>query len=300
MYTEHWEPYIASNLYLYVVPLAIFLRRSRELDFSPRDYQRSLNTVHRVFRVFSPQVVDVINKLLKKQGGSKYTSMVSRHEALLGTYAPPGMEKGLSACRDDMQNLLEEIYIQHLKKVEGFDFISRTIASIGNVFGGGPYAGETKELEIVLEKAKTIVGFPKEWEVAPPKNRSSSDSQGNGLDALNGGDRDRNGYFSEMGRRRIAVGASKCDPFEIGYVGDRMRSHPQSHEIAFLVPKLIDLADKINAALGLPVSISSDEMVDSYFSSFPRRFNFRFFADIRNLVFLFLCFIPWLLFTRKK
>eukprot|EP00592_Proboscia_alata_P014866 CAMPEP_0194399648 /NCGR_PEP_ID=MMETSP0174-20130528/126774_1 /TAXON_ID=216777 /ORGANISM="Proboscia alata, Strain PI-D3" /LENGTH=1267 /DNA_ID=CAMNT_0039196075 /DNA_START=47 /DNA_END=3850 /DNA_ORIENTATION=- len=64
-YTPEWAPYIVANLHMYTTPLAIFLRRSRELQFSGSgsgsDSNRSISIIQRVFRIFSPQVVKVIN-----------------------------------------------------------------------------------------------------------------------------------------------------------------------------------------------------------------------------------------------
>ena len=63
-YSSHWEAYVVSNLNLYTVPLAIFLKRARELDFSStNEYPRSLALVQRVLRVFSKQVVTVLNSV---------------------------------------------------------------------------------------------------------------------------------------------------------------------------------------------------------------------------------------------
>ena len=63
---SEWEFYIAANVYMYAIPFAIFLRRARELDFSPKIYERSgaMDIVQRVFRVFTPAVVDPIYRHL--------------------------------------------------------------------------------------------------------------------------------------------------------------------------------------------------------------------------------------------
>eukprot|EP00934_Nitzschia_sp_Nitz4_P003411 Nitzschia sp. Nitz4//scaffold182_size44100//27956//30465//NITZ4_007257-RA/size44100-snap-gene-0.9-mRNA-1//-1//CDS//3329539574//3401//frame0 len=296
MYTDAWEPYIASNLYLYVVPLAIFLRRSRELDFSPRDYQRSLNTVRRVFRVFSPEVVAVINRLLKKQGGLMYSSIVSRHEEILGGYAPPKMEKGLLACQNDMQNLLEEIYLQHLQKVNSFDFFDRAIATIENFFGGGAYAGENKELQMVANQAKKIVGFPSEWEVVPPSGRLPESAGGKEISGIQF--RGKDGFLTEEGREAVRMGTLKLDPLDVVYIGDMMRCEPQSYEIAALVPILIYVADLLNPLLGLPTSVEQEDN-DTSLIQIPRRLNFRFLADYRNLAFFLIFYWCWSLMFRR-
>lgn len=279
-YKPEWEPYIASNLYLYVVPLAIFLRRARELDFSPREHQRSMNTVRKVFRVFTPEVVGVINKLLLKEVGSKYAGVVARHETNLGPFAPPVIEKGLASCQDDMQNLLEEMYLQHHKRVDELDVIDRSIAYVESWFGTGADAGEEKELRVLFEKAKPIVGFPKEHEIVPSKSRANFDSQARSLDFSSDGDRKENGFLSESGVEKVNMGLLKCNPLDIAYVGDRMNARAQSYEYAPLVDPLVELSQMLNARLGL----SSGPVAANETGIFPRRINLRFLASKRMWV----------------
>lgn len=289
LYQEHWEPYIASNLYVYVVPLALFLRRSRELDFSPREFQRSLNTVRRVFRVFSPEVVAVINKLLKREPDCKWTGILLRHERNLESHMPPPFELGLQSCQSDMQNLLEEIYLQHLKKINEMDFFDRSIAYIEGFFGGGAYAGEEKELHLLSQQAKSIVAFPSDFEVLSSLSSFNYDLQGVTSSNDAAVDRVSNGYFSQTGIEKFSRGIAKCNPLEIGYVGDRMLCRPRSHEIAFIIPILVKVSVWLNSSLGLQTYVSDDNSS----SLIPRRFNLRFLADYRNLVsiaFGYLCF----------
>lgn len=289
-YKPCWEPYIASNLHLYTVPLAIFLRRARELDFSPREYRRSLNTVSRVFRVFSPEVVEVINKLLSaRQSGHRFSGIVARHEKNLVVYAPPPSSLTLASCQDNMHNLLEEIYLQHLKKLEDLDIIDRTVAWIEGFFGQGAYTGEEKELTSLMEKTKVIVGFPADYEVIQSSKPRPTDSKARSLDAGNM-DRSKNGLFSDTGRQQILSGTAKCNPQDIGYVGDKMLSRPQSHEIAFLVPMLINASTFVNTRLGIR-SHDNVEGFDHCDSLIPKRFNFRFLADYRNIIFI--CLFSW-------
>lgn len=295
MYKEYWEPYIAANLHIYIVPLALFLRRSRELDFSPREYHRSINTVRRVFRVFSPEVVSVINKLLKRESGSKWAGVVARHESNLGPHAPPKFDFGLISCQNDMQNLLEEIYLQHMKKVENMDVIDRSIAFIEGFFGGGAYAGEEKELQTLIDQSKAIVGFPENMDVIPLKSRLTNENQTLLSDTDLGVDRASNGFFSETGIAKISTGSSKCNPLEIGYVGDRMLSRPRSHEIAFLIPILVKASVFINSQLG--IQVGKDDGFIYGESLIPRRFNFRFLADYRNLVLIAVCYLVLKLLT---
>lgn len=288
-YKPQWEPYIASNLHLYTVPLAIFLRRARELDFSPKHYRRSLDTVLRVFRVFTPEVVGVISKLLvSRQGGTLLSGIVKRHEQNLGDYAPPFTQLSLTSCQDDMHNLLEEVYLQHLKKVDSLDFVDRAIAKIESYFGVGAYAGDEKELAKLSDKAKAIVGFPAGYEVMPALKAGYADSQATGImdSSL---DRTAGGMLTEAGRQRLIAGSVKCNPEDVDYFGDQMLGRPQTHEIQFFVPLLVNSSKFINSKLRL------QSQGDAYYHSqsiLPKRFNLRFLADYRNIVMI--CFVSWL------
>jgi hypothetical protein len=283
-YNPMWEPYIASNLHLYTIPLAIFLRRARELDFSPKHYRRSLDTVVRVFRVFSPEVVGVINKLLN--GTSPFSNLVVIHTQHLGVHAPVIIQSttSLVSCQEDMHDLLEEIYLQHLKKLDALDIFDRAIAKMESYFGGGAYTGEEKELKKMVEKAKVVVGFPATYQVMPDahlKNNDSSvfsDSNAN-ADRM---DRTSGGMLTNAGRQRLMDGYVKCNPEDVDYLGDKMFGRSQTHEIRFLIPLLIQISQMLNGKLGLAASSSS---------VVPRRFNLRFLADYRNLVFI--CFVSW-------
>jgi len=268
-YKPCWEGYIASNLYFYTVPLAIFLRRARELDFSPSLYQESLKTVQRVFRVYTPDVISVINRLWKDREAvdtttRQFSAMVKRHEKNLGPYAPPSNMFSLSSCQDDMKNLLEEISLQHCKKVEDLDHFSRTIASL---FGQGAYLNEEKELRSLVQKAKIVVSFEENYEVVPNKKKYNPNNPNNlSCNAL---DRTVQGSFSETGRNKIVSGVIKCNPEDIAYIGDKMNAKVQSHEIAFFVHHLVKISNFLNGKHG-----------------FSFRINLRFFADYRNLMFL--------------
>lgn len=274
-YKPYWEGYIASNLHFYTVPFAIFLRRARELDFSPTHYQKSVNIVKKVLRVYTPEVVSVINRLLKEREGSpttKLSAIVKNHEKNLGPFAPPSNTLSLSSCQDDMKNLLEEISLQHYKKVEDWDIISRTFASY---FGSG---GEEKELHSLVNKAKTIVGFDKDYEIVPKNKKYRSGNQHDTSES--GPSRTPEGSFSGIGRNQVVSGIVKCNPEDIAFMGDRMYSKVQSHEIAILVHHLVKLSNFLNLQLGFETTNQDTG------SLLPRRINLRFFADYRNLVFL--------------
>ncbi|KAG7364648.1 hypothetical protein IV203_037850 [Nitzschia inconspicua] len=293
-YTPMWEAYIASNLHFYTVPLALFLRRARELDFSPKYYNSSVETVLRVLRVYSKGVVSVINRLLevRNTGGSTvlnvpYAKMVSNHEKKLDAFAPPEAILTLSSLQDDMQNLLEEIHLQQSKNAEKVNFFDKMI---DKAFGTGTQNKEQKDLENLTEKAKVIFGFPSTFVVAPLKgklDRNNKDS------AQEGHIRTEKGYYTENGLRRAAIGEIKCRPDEIPYIGNRMNAKPQTYEIAFLIQPLLNLSIKLNQHLGLA---SSGKPNSNRYMHGP--IDLRFLADYRNLMctILFLYFLWWCLF----
>jgi len=291
LYKPEWEAYIASNLHMYVVPLAIFLRRARELDFSPKFYRQSLNTVLKVFRVFSPEVVQVINKHLALRGRGRgpqqppqqqqpLSGMVAAHERNLGDYAPPENELSLLSCQNDMHNLLEEIYLQHLKKVDAQDFFDRMIArfdaTMDSWFGSATATNEVKQLKMLVEKAKVIVGFPADYEVMPESRAASMEAQVLGMMDPSK-DRTAFGILTDAGRERILMGNVKCNPEDVDYYGDRMLGRVQTHEVEFLVSLLVKASQLINAKLGLNPNPNPHSML-------PRRFNLRFLADWRNVM----------------
>jgi len=285
-YKPYWEGYIASNLHFYTVPFAIFLRRARELDFSPALYQKSLNTVRKVFRVYTPEVVSVINLLLKEREAqgeltSKFAAMAKKHEKNLGPFAPPSNMLSLSSCQDDMKNLLEEISLQHYKKVEDLDFFSRTVASL---LGSGAYLGEEKELYSLQCKAKAIVGFEKDYEVVP-KNKKYNLSNPYDTSYI-ASDRTAEGSFSGIGRNNVVSGIVKCNPEDIAFMGDKMNAKVQSHEITFLVYHLVHFSNFLNLYLGFQTISKDIGYGDDILPFCPCRINLRFLADYRNLVFL--------------
>ena len=60
---EKWEPYVAANLHLYTIPLSIFLKRTKEFDFSTAHFHKSLGYNQRVLGVFSPALSKTIHKM---------------------------------------------------------------------------------------------------------------------------------------------------------------------------------------------------------------------------------------------
>jgi hypothetical protein len=286
-YTSVWEPYVAANLHIYTIPLAIFLRRARELDFSRRDYQNSVKVVKRIFRVFTPEVVNLLSRLLaSRQTPDIYSQVISRHEQNLGMYAPSSQwVLTLDSCKSDMHNLLEEMYNQHMKKVNEMDIIDRAISRVEGLFGQGAIQGEEKELLNIVNRAKIIVGFPNDYEVVPSTG-SRTDSKGI-KQQVSGLDRAPDGSLSDTGLRRMLAGAEKCNQLEtLGRI-DKMTARPQSHELTLLVPLLIQASNRLNAKFGLIVKGPEGQLVQTG----RYRINLRWFADYRNI--LFVIFLSW-------
>jgi hypothetical protein len=274
-YDPVWEPYVAANLHLYLTPLAIFLRRSRELDFSPRKFDSSMRTVRRVFRVYSPYLVQALN------GGCarRYPALVQRHADLLGKFAPPMpldlAASSLSYCQGDMQSLLEEVHMQHMKKVRELDFVDRIGAWIEGLFGMGIVQGEEKELADLVSRAMGIVGFPATYRVFPSGGAAGLGGARTATSGTRPATRAPDGQLTEQGRAQLASGEIKCRAGDVAYVGDPMYGLVRPHEVALLVEPLVRASDALNGKLGCDATTLL-------------RINLRFLADYRNLVFTLL------------
>lgn len=274
-YDPSWEPYIVANLYLYVVPLSIFLRRARELDFSPAKFQQSIQMVQRVFRVFSPDVIHVLGRHLVDAADLPESTapLLQRHVELLGPFAPPtGAGSSLGSLQDDMQSLFEEINMQYLKKKREQDILDRMIATVEGWFGQGPASGNEKTLMLLVERAKLIAGLPTEFELLPKpgpannnnNNATSTNTKGKPDGLRDGPERDANGFLTEKGRHMVAQGLVHCDLPPVLNRADKMRRPPRQHELAILVEWTIWASDRWNV-------------------------NLRFLADYRNFCFCVLC-----------
>jgi hypothetical protein len=190
-----------------------------------------------------------------------------------------------------MHNLLEEMYMQHLKKVRDLDIFDRTAARFEGLFGSGVVQGEENELHAIVDRAKIIVGFPRDYEVVPSgRNVSGMDSQAGKFDDA-GADRTSEGFLSDRGRQRLLEGTDKCSQLEILDLGDKMTGRPQSHEIAFLVPMLIRASNFLNMKLGLVKHDQGRANGVGLSRWLLSRVNLRFLADYRNIVFI--CLVSW-------
>ena len=310
-FTKQWEVHIAANLHFYTAPLAVFLRRARELDFSARDFTRSFGIVQRVFRVYSPAVMNVINALLAGGGTHALSSLVAKHNQYLAEFSPAMLgQLSLSSLGLDMHNLLEEIYSQYVKKVLERDFFDRLEARIENLLAyvglAQAMAGEERDIHLLVERAKIIAGLPPEYEIIPDSKSRSLISGKNGERAQI--ERDQRGLLTERGRSQLLAGEVTCRPVDILNFGDRMRSGPQSHEIAMFVPCTIYASDWLNSKLGLDSTQKINTVVESI--NDPQesvlegllledeasrkiwyRVNLRFLADYRNCIFI--CIVLW-------
>ena len=270
-FTRAWEPYLAANLFMYVVPLAIFLRRARELDFSPAKFDYSVQLVKRVFRVFSPEVVDVLSRLLS---GETTNQLVSRHREVLGPFAPPPGPMSLASYKTDMHNLLDEIHMQHRKTMREQNSFDRVFGKLEGLFGQGVASKEEKALNSLLESARLIAQLPLDYQISTVDGMSLSSAARTLGDRAP--DRASNGGLSETGRDQVFSGLVKCNPVDISFRGDKMKiERVKTHEVAFLVDFMLWLSDWLNDKLGIAPGDTNVLF----------RFNLRFLADYRNLLF---------------
>ena len=330
-YSPAWESYVAANLHFYLVPLAIFLRRARELDFAGNDFQKSMGHLQRVTRVFSPQLVNTIDALLDNQKATeKLREVVEQHEENLGEFCPIRSKDGenakmwnLDMLQEGMHNLLEEIVVQHRKTVGEQDFFERLGARFERFFARFEGEGSrAEELAIpkLIQRAAVIVKFPKDYEVVPSTKRK--DGLLRGLSNLTGNgdisasesnfspEREHTGFITEKGREQILHGTRMCNAMDINFLGDPMFARPKSHEIKFLVKWALHLSNKLNVYFGLYVprqcslygeeSMSTAEQLAKEGEQVNKiglfRFNLRFVANTSNWLVMF---VMWKLLRWK-
>lgn len=309
-YMKSWEPYLAANLFLYTLPLAIFLRRARELDFSSREMSRSMRVVKRVFRVFTPEVVSSLENITKSLGfpeldgfGAGLQQLAVHHYMhLLGDYAPSlSGNLSLSSCQAEVRGMLEEIALQHMKRVRDLGLLDKVGAFLEGLFGHGVVSGEEIAIQSLVERAKTIVGLPIDYEIfsldqgRPIAEKGVSNDSGMPT-AL----RTSQGVLTDEGRRQLVSGRMKCNPQDIGFIGDCMHGRLKSHEIRMLVFLTNFLSNWLNKRFCLISEASGDvagttehfqENLWDQNTSKVWRINLRWFADYRNLIFALLCFV---------
>jgi hypothetical protein len=265
-----------------------------------------MNVVKRVFRVYTPEIISALNNLTEsmQQTGIPTTQLSQlslHHMENLNDHAPSATQGNLAinSCQADMRGLLEEVYMQHIKKQKDLGAIDKFAAFLEGLFGQGVVSGEEKAIHFLVERAKVIVGLPVEYEMFPGdilKEKSEKSDSAESSSAL----RTEDGLLTQQGRQQLLSGRYKCSPTEIKYVGDSMGARIKSHEIGFLVPLTIELSNWANKKCGF----SKDEVgrdstghrdtdglikrINEQNAATQFRFNFRHLTDYRNLVFIFL------------
>jgi hypothetical protein len=282
-YNQSWEPYIAANVYMFAVPFAIFIRRARELDFSGERFERSIQQIRRVLRVFSPDVVQAISRHLDDVHSADFGVLVRKHADILGHYAPPAGPMSMQSLQGDMQGLMEEVYAGHYKRIANLDVFQRLEAWFEGFVGRGFVLGEGSVLKSLVKQAGLIVGWPIDCQIGNNNRAKSNKNEDPTAVAADGLDRLPDGRLTTKGRQQLYFGVVKESPESIQFVGDRMRNSVRSHEISLLVNATIALSDYLNGLVG----IEKGEF--SKFMGF--RFNLRFLADYRNLLWLSVAFL---------
>jgi len=305
-YNSKWESFIVCNAHYYTVPLAIFLKRARELDFSnAKEYSRSLVLVQRVLRVYSQSVVTIVNSVLNSCRADALTSkLLEDHERNLTAFNPPPNGK-LIDCQLDMTNLLEEMYAQNQKRRTGLDILERMEAKLNALFEGKIGGGEEVALDNILLQARYLVALPQDYQVLPEEPHVSSGlwsmfglgstgTNDKGYISLSLPARGPDGKLTDEGRQQLSVGLCKCDPV-LTYIGDPMFSAIRSYEIPVFVELFVWISSYLNEKILLTAPPSSsemdyDDMLSKRFREMKQynevkfRFNLRFLADKRNLM----------------
>jgi len=314
-YDPRWESYVVCNAHYYTVPLAIFLRRARELDFSSSDeYPRSLALVQRVLRVYSRGVVNVLNGVMnpRRRADALTTLLFERHGRNMDAYCPPTTK--LIDCQPDVTNLLEELYGQYRKRRAGMDILDRMEAKLNALFEG-KMGGEEAALENILVQVRCLVQLPLDYQVLPDEDivsrglwrflglgaKGSTDiNSDNSSLTVRGPD----GKLTDLGRQELRAGLCKCDPV-LTYIGDPMLSRVRSYEIPALVELTVWMSTYLNNNLHLQLTapppspgmyFDDDDVLQKRFREMKQyeeaklRINLRFLADRRTLVALLVIF----------
>ncbi|KAL9188752.1 hypothetical protein ACHAXT_007130 [Thalassiosira profunda] len=296
-YSAQWEAYVLSNVHFYTVPLAIFLKRARELDFSGNtEFPRSLALVQRVMRIYSKAVVNVLNGVLNRRADALSTSLFDRHAKNMCAFCPPSSWK-LSECQVDATNLLEEVFGQHQKRKAAMDFFDRMEAKISAI-GSGKVGGEEATLEALLSQ-KVLPEEPRAARGGLWRLLDFGATESGAGTAASFPDRGPDGKLTDLGRQQLNAGLCKCNPLDVHYIGDPMLSRVKSYEIPILVELAILASNYLNAKLGLVAPTteeeasgdSEDDVVMKRYREMERyqkvgfRVNLRFLADSRNIIF---------------
>lgn len=305
-YSQKWESYVAANFHFYTVPLSIFIRRAREFDFS----DKLLHYVQRVFRVYSPSLVQFLEILIDKPG--RYKKILEHHNDLLGEFCPPLNDKRpglnesnrkLTSLQGDMHTLLEEICISHEKKMREQGLIEKIELYLENLFGGTMSTDST--ISKLIQSGRIIVDFPEDYNTL---KQSFKGEDANATKVVNirtfSPERGEYGLITEQGRVQLVKGYRQCDKLDAVFyeLGDPMYSRVKSYEMARIVQLSIMISEWLNCRLGLivPTRTQDEYASDEQFLNLLRqrknrrrilfRFNLRFIADYRVvLVAIFTC-----------
>lgn len=316
-FSSQWEAYVVANLNLYTVPLAIFLKRARELDFSStNEYPRSLALCQRVLRVFSRPVVNILNGVLNRRADALSASLATMHRDNLRAFCPPSSWK-LADCQLDATNLLEEVFSQNQKRKNEMDIFDRIEARLNALFSG-KIGSDEAALQSLLSQVRYLMHLPQDYQVLPeepPNSRGwfgfigmGSRKEGHLLtENLLVPERDASGRLTDKGRAQIHSGMRKCNPMDVHFVGDPLLARVKTYEIPALVELTVQASNYLNQRLGLVVqetgsvtgeqNINDKDAISKHYHEMERipffRINLRFLADSRNIVF---AYIVWWLF----
>ena len=290
-YSQKWEPFVAANLHFYTVPLALFLRRARELDFSSNFFSRSVALLQRVFRVYSPDLVNTINEIHAQGSQHSMSSLVETHGKNLGAYSPDLIgQTRLTSLQTDMRNFLEEVEMQHRKTVSERGFLDRleakiegTLSYFGLVEGS---TGEERKIHQLLEKARLIAKLPLDYQIMAPEGDVNTPNSNIGYNSNQTQAVNVNGVLTEHGKIQLITGAITCKPSDLSYRTDTLHGSVQSHEVGWLVPLTIRASEYLNSRMGLEGT------------KLALRINLRILADYRNLLVLAVTLWLWLRLLR--
>ena len=316
-YSSFWASYIAANTHFYATLFAIFIRRARDLDFSPNGgaFERSLALLQQVFRVYTPEVLEVVNLVLGVDAVMDQTTgngtaasnqleahLKLEHDKILGTFCPMG-KMNMQDCARDVQILLEEIYVHHLKKVGEMGFLDRFEDRLNSLSGIGTKQ-ERQAIDALKDKAKIVAGSPPDFDdaFAAPSSSMARSKRWADSSMKDRPDTSANGLLTEKGREDLATGRRALRPQDVRYVGDPMFARVRTYEIGFLVKWTVWASLWLNLQLGnisqadfkvLDAQIHNDRsnFVDmlkekDIFKHQRYRVNLRGLADYRNLLFI--------------
>jgi hypothetical protein len=313
-----WRGYVTGSSLMYTLLLASFVRRARDLSFveerQPGEIgvgarlSPNVSLVERVLQVFSPDLIFILDAC---RDGTGCTS------ALLASVSAP--LPALSSFRGDACSLLEEMAAQS-RDSEKHGVLTKTIGLVSTgvtKFKHAVGTDTTSAQERIAAAARLIFDIPQNW--APTSTPAADESGEAALGAGSMVPERKSVFLTAAGRQQIAQGRRVCSKVEASYIGDPMLRPTETYEIAWLAHKLVTLSMHLNRRYGLDtrrsgssptsrdyLSIYEDERpseaiirgrmwaesvappkhilgVDVYL-----RFNLRFLADYRNLLFIVL------------